>query len=177
LIGIAIFANKKTSKMGKYKSTILAKYIAAYWNDKYEDINITKIQKLTYIAYGVFLAVKDERLIDEHPQAWPYGPVFPITRNKLIKLDLNTISFEDKELSEIQKDEEVVELINLVYKTFGSWTASRLSAWSHKEGSPWESAVYTSSGIVYGGVIKDDIIRSYFRKIIISPKETSISNE
>ncbi|MDR1938642.1 MAG: DUF4065 domain-containing protein [Tannerellaceae bacterium] len=163
--------------MGKYKSTILAKYIAAYFNDKREDINMTKIQKLTYIAYGVFLAVKDERLIDEHPQAWPYGPVFPTTRNKLLKLDLNSVSLNDEDLSEIKNDEGVVELINLVYKTFGGWTASRLSAWSHREGSPWESTVYTPDGVVYGGVIKDDIIRSYFRKIIISPTETLISNE
>jgi uncharacterized phage-associated protein len=33
-------------------------------------MNMTKIQKLTYIAYGTYLTIKDERLTDEHPQAW-----------------------------------------------------------------------------------------------------------
>ena len=69
----------------KYKSTIVATYIAALANEKRVSVNMTKIQKLLYIAYGIYLAVKDSRLTNEHPQAWPYGPVFPTTRNKLQK--------------------------------------------------------------------------------------------
>jgi len=150
----------------KYTSTILAKYIAAYLNDKRLDINMTKIQKLTYIAYGTWLAVKNERLVDEHPQAWPYGPVFPTTRNRLLKIDLNGISLSDIELNEIANDKEVVLLMNSIYKTFGNWSASLLSQWSHKEGSPWEKTVSTEN-FKWGDTIKDDNIKSYFKKIII----------
>jgi len=53
--------------MKQYESIILAKYIAAYLNSKRVDMNITKIQKLTYIMYGAYLAATGERLIDEHP--------------------------------------------------------------------------------------------------------------
>jgi uncharacterized phage-associated protein len=148
-----------------YKSTILAKYIAAYFNEKAVDINITKIQKLTYIAYGVYLAVKGERLVDEHPQAWPFGPVFPATRNKLVKMNLYDISMQDKDLQEIKEDREVKSLIKLVYNTFGEWSASQLTAWSHKDGSPWEMTV-SKEGFKWGGRIDDGDIKSYFNRIV-----------
>jgi uncharacterized phage-associated protein len=161
-------ANTKALKgMERYDSTILAKYITAYFNDKRIDINMTKIQKLMYIAYGIFLAVKGERLVDEHPQAWPYGPVFPTTRRDLLKSDLNAISLHDDELKGIAADETVCSLIGLVYDTFGNWTASQLSEWSHKEGSPWEKTV-SGPGFKWGNCIKDDYIESYFKKIIVS---------
>ena len=152
--------------MSHFSSTILSKYITAYFNAKRVDINMTKIQKLTYIFYGSWLAIKNQRLIDEHPQAWPYGPVFPTSRNKLLKVDLNTISLRDDELREISRDKEINSLMNLVYNTFGSWSASSLSAWSHKEGSPWEKTV-SNEKFKWGDVINDDDIRSYFKKIII----------
>jgi uncharacterized phage-associated protein len=151
--------------MKQYQSTILAKYIAAYLNEKHVDINMTKIQKLTYIAYGVYLAATGDRLIDEHPQAWPYGPVFPTTRRNLLRVDLNSICLDDPDLQEISTDKEACSLVALVYNTFGKWTAFALSEWSHKEGSPWEKTVSTQ-GFKWGGKIKDEYIKSYFDKIL-----------
>jgi len=153
-----------------YKSTLLAKYITAYFNDKGADVNITKIQKLTYITYGSFLAIFDQRIINEHPQAWPYGPVFPTTRNYLLKVDLNAISLKDEDIQEISSDREVVSLIDMVYKTFGSWSAASLSDWSHKEGSPWEKTV-SSKSFRWGDTINDVYIKSYFKKIIVYTDE------
>ena len=158
-----------SSETYRYTSTVVAKYIAAYLNNKRADINITKIQKLTYIMYGTWLAVKNERLTDECPQAWPYGPVFPTTRNKLLKIDINSISLSDSDLNEISKDEDINTLMDLIYNTFGKWSASVLSEWSHKEGSPWEKAV-SNKNFKWGGAINDEDIKSYFKKIII-PKD------
>ncbi|MDR2004871.1 MAG: DUF4065 domain-containing protein [Prevotella sp.] len=149
-----------------YNSVQLAKFIAAYFNAKNADINMTKVQKLTYITYGIYLALKDDRIIEEHPQAWPYGPVFPTTRNKLSKIDLNTICLEDEDLSVIKKDEYLNKVVDLVYRSFGDWSATRLSDWSHKEGSPWEKTVSTQ-GFKWGNRIDDEYIKSYFRKILV----------
>lgn len=149
--------------MAPYKSTVLAKYITAYMNDMRVDINITKIQKLTYIAYGVYLAITGERLIDEHPQAWPYGPVFPTTRNKLLRVDLDAIGFDDPDLSEIKTDEDVKSIVGMVYDSYGSWSAYSLSEWSHKDGSPWEKTV-SEQGFKWGDRIEDCHIQSYFKK-------------
>lgn len=42
-------------------------------------VDKAKSQKLLYCCYGAVLAETNERLTDEHPEAWPYGPVFPRT--------------------------------------------------------------------------------------------------
>ena len=42
----------------KYNSVEVAKFIVATANNKHLSINMTKVQKLLYIAYGIFLAVK-----------------------------------------------------------------------------------------------------------------------
>ena len=42
-------------------------------------VDKAKSQKLLYCCYGAVLAETNERLTDEHPKAWPYGPVFPRT--------------------------------------------------------------------------------------------------
>jgi len=152
--------------MRPYKSTILAKYITACFNNQGVDMNITKIQKLTYIAYGSFLALYNERLVDEYPQAWPYGPVFPTTRKQLLKIDLNAITLDDDDIQEIRADRDVTILVDTIYATFGHWSAAMLSEWSHKEGSPWEAAVSKKS-FKWGDRMDDDYIKSYFDKIII----------
>src|ERR1700676_3931940 len=36
-----------------------------------------KLQKLIYFAHGWSLALTDIPLIEEHPEAWDYGPVIP----------------------------------------------------------------------------------------------------
>ena len=113
----------------KYNSVDMAKYIVAYANEHNFGINMTKMQKLLYIAYGTFLSVKNYRLVNEHPQAWPYGPVFPTTRNKLLKVDMSSITSED--VGDIKDDAEVRQLVKIVFDSFGSRTGADLSAWSH----------------------------------------------
>jgi uncharacterized phage-associated protein len=151
--------------MAPYKSTVLAKYIAAYLNEKGADVNMTKIQKLAYIVYGTYLAAYDKRLVDENPRAWPFGPVFPTTRKNLSNVDLNSICFSDSDLEEIKSDNQVKNVIDAAFKTFGRWSANMLSAWSHKDGSPWERT-RSSEGFRWNDTIEDEYIKSYFKKIL-----------
>ncbi|MCL2039094.1 MAG: DUF4065 domain-containing protein [Bacteroidetes bacterium] len=152
------------SNKGKYNSVEVAKYIAAYWNENGAEINMTKLQKLLYIAYGTWLAVKNERLVDEHPQAWPYGPVFPTTRNKLSNIDLKKINTNDNEFQIIKNDLSVNKLLSIIFNTFGDWNASKLSEWSHKNGSPW---YYTTQmpDFKWGDQIDDITIQEYFSDV------------
>lgn len=142
-------------------SVTLAKYITAYANAHRFGINMTKLQKLLYITYGVYLAVKGQRLTNEHPQAWPYGPVFPTTRNKLLKMDMDSIGMSD----DIRPDEEVRACVKLVFDSYGKLNASSLSEWSHKEGSPWDLTV-SKEGFRWGDTIPDDYIYDYFKGMI-----------
>lgn len=150
----------------RYNSVDVARFIIATANEKRISINITKVQKLLYIAYGLYIAVKDERLTDEHPQAWPYGPVFPTTRSKLLNAEFYSINFEDAELAKMKQDDTLNSLIELVFNHFGNWTASQLTAWSHGDGSPWERTT-EQDDFKWGNRIPDAYIQSYFNSIIV----------
>lgn len=156
---------------GKYRhnSVEMAKLIVAYANDNGFSINMTKAQKLLYIAYGLCLAINGERLVDEHPQAWPYGPVFPTTRNKLLKVNMYAISMGDEGLSEIRGNADTMGLLDLVFRSFGKWSASSLTAWSHKPGSPWEHTV-SVQGFKWGDRMDDNDIRNFFKSIVYDTK-------
>lgn len=156
----------------KYNSVTIAKYIVAIANEKHLSINMTKVQKLLYVAYGIFLAVKKARLLNEHPQAWPYGPVFPTTRNTLLKVDLYSINLEDPELYQAKEDAELESLMELVFRSFGNWSALQLTNWSHGDGTPWQKTI-SSEGFSWGGQIPDSYISSYFSSIITPNDEQS----
>lgn len=153
------------NKEGKYNSVLFARYLIANANERAVPINMTKVQKLLYICYGVYLSARDSRLVNEHPQAWPYGPVFPTTRNKLLKENFYKIRKTDSEFDEIRADTDIAELIDLVFRTYGSWTAAQLSAWSHSNGSPWELTV-ESKGFKWGQQMNDEQIKDYFTMLI-----------
>lgn len=131
-------------------------------------MNMTKMQKLLYIIYGAYLRIYGERLLNEHPQAWPYGPVFPTTRTRLLKYDFDTISVENitgKERQAIENDAKLNGVIDFVFKHFGDWNAGQLSEWSHSDGSPWHQTT-NRSGFKWGDTIPDEWIRDYFNTII-----------
>lgn len=156
----------------KYKSTDIAIYIISLANENRIFVNMTKIQKLLYIVYGAYLSLYEERLINEHPQAWPYGPVFPTTRNKLLKQDFSNISLKQiayDEQKRIENEKELKNLILFILSKFGSWNAGQLSEWSHQKGSPWYQTT-NQNDFEWGDVIPDELICSYFKQIIIKKK-------
>lgn len=151
-----------------YKSSDIATYIIALANERRIAINMTKMQKLLYIVYGVYLRIYGKRLLNEHPQAWPYGPVFPTTRNRLLKQDFYTINIGqiiEEERNCITNDSNLNRVIDFVFKSFGDWNAGQLSEWSHSDGSPWHQTT-NRNGFKWGDVIPDELIQDYFNSII-----------
>lgn len=152
----------------KYNSVDVAKYIVAKCNKEHFGINMTKMQKLLYIVYGSYLAVYNQRLTNEHPQAWPFGPVFPTTRNRLLHKELLDITVDDinKEiLTAMVKDGDFNRIVDLALNGFGKWNAGQLTTWSHKEGSPWERTTELWH-FKWGNQIPDEYIQEYFNSII-----------
>lgn len=148
-----------------FDSVLFAEYIAAYANDNGYWVNVTKIQKLLYISYGIYLAVRRERLVDEHPQAWPYGPVFPQTRLALMNANILGFRTTDEQFAILNADTDIRDLLQLVFDTFGNWSASQLSEWSHQDGSPWHEVV-SSLNSPWGREIPDTSIAPYFDNIL-----------
>lgn len=167
-----IFVLEMINDSYKYDSLTVACFIVASANERKLSINMTKLQKLLYIAYGTYLAVTGTRLTNEHPQAWPYGPVFPTTRNRLLKKDLSSIRMDEECLEKINQDTEMRSLVNIVLSSFGNKSASTLSEWSHQSGSPWDRTV-NKKGFNWGDRISDEYIQEYFNSIIVRRNATT----
>lgn len=112
-----------------------------------------KAQKLLYYAQGVSLAKTGKPLFDEDFVAWQHGPVIPEIYSELKDFGRNQIVFEDEvDLSKFE-DEELDTLIS-VYKTFGQYSAWKLRDMTHSE-SPWKD-------VKINDVITKESIRAFF---------------
>lgn len=145
-----------------YDSVLIAKYLLALAYSKGKVLNVTKVQKLLYMAYGFFLSDKNRVLISESPKAWPFGPVFPRTRKKVNYSDI--ISVDSLEFSEIKKDKEVTIFFNDLIDKYSKYTASQLSEWSHAENGPWD-LTKKQKGFNWNMAIDNEVIKNYFSTI------------
>lgn len=138
-------------------------YILSYCRDRGIDCNITKLQKLLYCSYGVFLAVLEARLTQEHPQAWPYGPVFPQTCKAFLDKSID-LSGKQKVIGGLPGN--ALRLLNATLEFFSQFPAGKLCSWSHNAGSPWSSV---SAGGKNIPVQMDDFqIMKYFKAEVVS---------
>lgn len=119
-------------------------------------INKTQAQKLLYCCYGAVLAEFDERLTDERPKAWPYGPIFPRAVNDVSKKRLN-VGMAKKFIEACPP--AVLNLIDRTIEKFWGYSAPALSAWSHRKGSPWDKAAPLEA-------LDDREIQRYFTQIV-----------
>ena len=136
----------------------VAKRLISICKENNVSFNHTKIQKLLYAAHGACLVVNDYALIDESPKLWPYGPVFPKIL-KETKKGIDQLSCEDSNSCYEDVLQETV-------RSFGKYSASILSDWSHKEGSPWKQMV--DNGDKWNTPMPNDVIKSYFDSEVIT---------
>lgn len=159
-----------------------------------------KLQKLMYYAHGWHLglyAVTEQEslvpLVNEEPQAWGYGPVFPSTYQEfkdfgaspikryagVVAADLRVVEpvFEDeREASEIDV-EFARAVVQKIWERYGNYTAMTLSEMTHEKGTPWYQ-VRAKARKKYGKTIPRGmniphlLIRDWFRsRMNVKPKE------
>ncbi len=148
----------------QYDSVTGAKLLLALAYEKDIILNTTKVQKMLYIIYSYFLAKHNRQIFSEGPRAWPYGPVFPRTRNNV---DYGKVYRRDnEELAEILKEEILVEKFQSVIDNYSKYTATALSEWSHMPGSPWERTTKLP-GFSWNTSIPNEFIVDYFSNLEI----------
>lgn len=147
----------------EYNSINVASYIYKSCIEKdFKGINNTKIQKLLYCCYGSVLAVNNERLCDEYPRAWNYGPVFPKVYKFISKKNIENLG-----CNEIPSfPEDLKNILDVTINFFGKFSANQLSEWSHEVGSPWHSVIELQ-GEKFGAFIPDESIKEYFKHYVI----------
>ncbi|MGL4982387.1 MAG: Panacea domain-containing protein [Treponemataceae bacterium] len=129
-------------------------------NQKCISLTQTKLQKLLYIVYGVYLVHYKTFLFIEEPLCLPNGPVFEASykfiRNKSLFVKKAPIGFgENKNLDDI---------IDKVLDAFGCYNAKTLSNWSHRKGSAWYQVEKISD--IWGLPIPLSLIHKEFLKIV-----------
>ena len=139
-------------------SVLVAK--ALQWMACTHDItlNCSQIQTILYNAYGVWLATKGERLLEEHPQVWQYGPVFPRAYKHLKKNAGNGQVEYDMLRTECP---DRFEFIRRCFQRFAWTSAGVLCAPHTAEGSPWKQTKDQSPDKL-GVRIEDELIRQWF---------------
>lgn len=142
--------------------------VANYFIDKYSkngDLTPMKIIKLTYIAYGWYLALtnKKDRLIDENPIAWDFGPVFPSLYYsiKQYKKEKITEKIPNATKNEIISEEDE-KFLDKIWDVYGRFDGIYLSALTHIEGTPWQKVYEKDSNAV---ISDDDIFEHYKTKL------------
>ncbi|PWB27009.1 Panacea domain-containing protein [Flavobacterium sp. HTF] len=131
------------------------------------EISNMSLQKLLFIANGLYLAKNGVPLIQEPIEVWPYGPViksvyqeFKTYGNAAIKqIPLSYSMNQHKELD--KNADDVVEFALEVAKNLN---AIQLSNWTHLPESPWTEAKRNNEK-----EISNDLMINYFKKFVNTP--------
>jgi len=121
--------------LGKIDNIDFAVYLAKKAKEANLEINVTKLQKLLYICYGLYLADTNDQLLHERPEAWQYGPFFPSVHaiQRKHKNGLHVLE-NKKSLDDLRQYDYIIDPI---LDHYGKWTAGGLVAWTHKSGNAW----------------------------------------
>jgi uncharacterized phage-associated protein len=120
-------------------------------------LTIMSLLKLTYIAHGWNLEVRDEPLISNKIEAWQYGPVIPDVYNTYRPQGV-AIS-KPVEVFETPKEPTIASFLEEIYTIYGRLPAFKLSELTHVPGGPWDVAKD------WGGwfaEIPNDLIKSHY---------------
>ena len=139
-------------------SVILAKSLRHMAVIEGIDLTQSQIQTILYIAYGVRLATKNERLTSEHPQMWQYGPVFPRAYNRLRK---DSTDGTDEYNSPKTDHPNIFKYLENCFRRY-AWTKACILSTPHlSEGTPWYQTS-KSNPDRWGVRIEDGLIRGWF---------------
>lgn len=138
-----------------------------------DEKNITpmKIQKLVYLAHGHALVERPALIINEFFEAWKFGPLLPSLYHECKRYGPNAIDnyIHDLDLRTGLKfpapmpDETMVrDITEFVWCTYGDYSASTLSDWTHAKGGPWDKVTNGGTKILRGQDISNDLIKIYF---------------
>jgi uncharacterized phage-associated protein len=148
-------------------NTFLANYGAS------EGISHMKLQKLVYCVHGWWLAYNANALLQEKPEVWKFGPVFPSLYHELkifgttsIREPIKTSPFAESAPVVPNTDNSSQQLIAWVWGRYGHLSAMALSDMTHKEGTAWRKIAESRNFRVPMGLALDDSdVREEFTKL------------
>ena len=121
-------------------------------------IEVTRLNKLLYLAQGHTLAELKHALFTNQIDAWEHGPVVAVVYTGFNKIVERT---KQNGLSDIHVSPEELDIIMDVWDQYRGYSATELVDLTHEPGSPWRE-VYQSD--VKNVHIPLELIQQYFNK-------------
>ena len=137
-----------------------------------QPISNMKLQKLLFFAHGHNLGLRGVRLVDEVPEAWDYGPVFPSIYHAFKAYGSQPITSpgacfvwnSDGTVIQVPappiSDPADIQMIEAVWNSYKNYSPIQLSNMSHVPAGPWEQARklgYKNADIA------DETVKAYFQ--------------
>lgn len=136
-----------------------ATIVGKYFYNKNNNLTEIQIQKLTYYAYVWSMALRDEKIFDEKPQAWVHGPVFRTLYDSMRKSDF--IQSTDEDITPKNK-----EFFDMIYNLYGKYSGNQLENMTHME-EPWIVARKDLKPNERSNEeLNDDLIKSYYKSLV-----------
>jgi len=121
-----------------------------------------QVMKLTYIAYGWFLAMNGDRLFDDRIEAWKYGPVIPNLYHATKHFGRNPIPtnlVSDAPISRI----DLSVFLESIVQNYSAYDGIALSNLTHRPGTPWQRVFKPNE---MGIQIPDEFIREHYQQAL-----------
>ena len=147
-------------------------FLSRAFRDK-KRISPMKIQKLVYIAHGYSLVECSEPMLDEVFEAWKFGPVLSSLYQECKRYGRDEITNYLKDIdpetgkespAALPDNDHVNNIIDFVWKTYGSESAISLSDWTHVKGGPWDRVTEGGTKLLRHRDVPNEYIRDYFQK-------------
>lgn len=143
-----------------YNALVIAKWFIDKGSEDGVAITPMKLIKLVYIAHGWYLGLFGKKLIDEHIQAWKYGPVIKSIYREYKSFGSSPIRFYSTNTPVNSKiDDEDVKFLEAVWVKYSRFDGAYLSALTHMKGTPWDMAYIPG---LYDLVISPNNIEKYY---------------
>ncbi|MEJ8756375.1 type II toxin-antitoxin system antitoxin SocA domain-containing protein [Pontibacter sp. H259] len=159
--------------------------VANYFIQKSEEtgyeLTPMKVIKLVYIAHGWHLGLLKKPLIEEEVQAWQYGPVIETVYHAFKRFGASRIegpadtgNFFKSNIPQVE-DSQVKGLLDSVWKAYGKFSGTQLSALTHQPNTPWDIVWNHPSYRNLFNIIPNDLIQEHYEQIINARREHSSS--
>lgn len=123
-----------------------------------------QLMKLTYIAHGWSLGIRDMDLFHNRIEAWQYGPVIPDLYRATKSYGRNPIPMDaigDPEAVSVSEGD--LAFLEDVYSKYGHLDGIALSYLTHQSGTPWDQCYRPG---VLGVEIPDRLIKQHYNELL-----------
>lgn len=146
-----------------YDVLTVADAILRIAKSKNKSLTPMQLVKLTYIAHGWSLALRERDLFQNRIEAWQYGPVIPDLYHATKQYGRNPIPLERiGELKDIAVDQQDSAFLSDVFDKYGHLDGITLSYLTHQAGTPWAQVYSHGSRNIE---INDELIKKHYKDL------------